>query len=75
VRIAERWGIGDDVDRNAKVDGATPEERDELRTAVEPHQRRITEWLNSFQGQLSDEAGAFMYMQLALEEMSVGNPR
>jgi hypothetical protein len=73
--IAERWGIGDDVERNAKVDGATPEERDELRTALRPHRERITEWLNSFHGQLSDEAGAFMYMQLAVEEMIVGNPR
>ncbi len=75
VPIAERWGISDDVDRNAKVDGATPEERDELRTALRPHRERITEWLNSFQGQLSDEAGAFMYMQLAVEEMILGNPR
>ena len=75
VPLAERWGIGDDVDRNAKVDGATPEERNELRTALEPLDSRITQWLNSFgQGAMTDEAAAFMYMQLALEEMTVGTP-
>ncbi len=73
VSLAERWGIGDDVDRNAKVDRATPEERTELKSALGPLDSRITEWLNSFgQGAMSDEAAAFMYMQLALEEMTVG---
>jgi hypothetical protein len=76
VPMAERWGIGDDVDRNAKVDRATAAEREELQTAVEPHHARITAWLDSFgQGQMSDEAGAFMYMQLALTEMQAGGPR
>jgi len=75
VPLAERWGIGDDVDRNAKVDRATPEERTELRSALAPLDSRITEWLNSFgQGAMTDEAAAFMYMQLALEEMTVGTP-
>jgi hypothetical protein len=76
VPMAERWGIGDDVDRIAKVDRATAAEREELRTAVEPHHDRITAWLNSFgEGQMSDEAAAFMYMQLALMEMQAGVPR
>jgi nucleotidyltransferase/DNA polymerase involved in DNA repair len=76
VPMAERWGIGDDVDRNAKVDRATSVERKELQTAVEPHNAGITAWLDSFgQGQMSDEAAAFMYMQLALTEMQAGPPR
>jgi hypothetical protein len=76
VPMAERWGIGDDVDRNANVDGASAAEREELRAAVEPHHARITAWLDSFgQGQMSDEAAAFMYMQLALTEMQAGGPR
>ncbi len=75
VPMAERWGIGDDVDRVAKGDRATAAEREELRAAVEPHHARITAWLNSFgQGPMSDEAAAFMYMQLALEEMQAGRP-
>jgi hypothetical protein len=76
VPLAERWGIGDDADRNTKVDQATPAEREELRAAVQPVHDRITAWLDSFgQGVMTDEAAAFMYMQLALEEMSAGEPR
>jgi hypothetical protein len=76
VPMAERWGIGDDVDRVAKGDRATAAEREELQAAVEPHHARITAWLDSFgQGQMSDEAAAFMYMQLALTEMLAGRRR
>ena len=75
VPLAERWGIGDDVDRNAAVDRATPAERAELERAVSPVHARITAWLDSFGQQLMpDEAAAFMYMQLALEEMRAGSP-
>jgi hypothetical protein len=70
VPLAERWGIGDDVDRNAAVDRATPAERAELERAIAPADARITAWLDSFRQQpMTDEAAAFMYMQLALEEM------
>ena len=70
IPLAQEWGIGDDVDRLAKVDSATPAQRAQLRRAVGPQQGRITQWLDSFeQGEMSPEAGAFMYMQLAIEEM------
>jgi hypothetical protein len=70
VPLAEKWGIGDDVDRNAKVERATPAERSELRAAITPASSSITTWLDSFGKEpMSDEAAAFMYMQLALEEM------
>lgn len=70
VPLAEKWGIGDDVDRNAKVDSSTPAERSELRAAITPASSSITTWLDSFgKDPMSDEAAAFMYMQLALEEM------
>ena len=73
VPFAERWGIGDDVDRNAAVDRATTAERAELERAIAPVDARITAWLNSFgQQPMPDEAAAFMYMQLALEEMRAG---
>jgi hypothetical protein len=75
VPLAERWGIGDDVERNAKVDKATDAERADLKNAVDPLSNRITAWLDSFpSGAMSDEAAAFMYMQLALEEMTAGRP-
>lgn len=70
VPLAEKWGIGDDADRSAKVESATPAERSELRAAITPVSSSITTWLDSFgKGPMSDEAAAFMYMQLALEEM------
>ena len=69
VSLAEKWGIGDD-DRSAKVESSTPAERSELRAAITPVASSITTWLDSFgKGPMSDEAAAFMYMQLALEEM------
>lgn len=59
--------------RGAKVSQATPEERARVRTAVAPFQDRITGWLNSFASNLMpDEAAAFMYLQLAIEEMPPG---
>lgn len=76
VPLAARWGIGDDVDRNAKVDKATDAERAELKNAIDPLSTRITAWLDSFPvgAPMTDEAAAFMYMHLALEEMTVGTP-
>jgi len=75
VPLAERWGIGDDVDRIAAVDGATAADRAELERAIAPSDARITAWLDSFRQQpMTDEAAAFMYMQLALEEMRAGTP-
>lgn len=74
IPLAHEWGIGDDAERLAKVDRATPAQRAELRRAVAPHQSRITQWLDSFgQREMSQEAATFMYMQLAIEEM-VGRP-
>jgi hypothetical protein len=71
--LAERWGIGDDVERNQKVSRATAAEREELRNAITPLSARITAFLDSFGGgAMTDEAAAFMYMQLALEEMLAG---
>ena len=76
VPLAQRWGIGDDVERNAKVESSTPAEREELRTAITPVQSRITTWLDSFgQGAMTNEAAAFMYMQLALEELPADGSR
>ncbi len=70
VPFAQRWGIGDDVARSERVQTATAAERSELRAAFSPRQARITAWLDSFgKGVMPDEAAAFMYTQLAIEEM------
>lgn len=70
VAFAQEWGIGDDVERGAKIERATSAERARVRAAVAPFQERITAWLNSFgRDPMPDEAAAFMYLQLAIEEM------
>ena len=70
VPFAQRWGIGDDVARSERLQKATAAERSELRAAFRPRQARITAWLDSFgQGAMPEEAAAFMYTQLAIEEM------
>lgn len=71
IPLADRWGIGDDVDREAALARATKAEQQELRRAVEAHASKITEWLDTFGADetMSDEAAAFMYMQLAVDEL------
>ena len=70
IPLAQHWGIGDDVIRNDVIAKSTPEERQTLRQSLAPRGARITAWLDSFPPNgLSDEAAAFMYMQLALEEL------
>ncbi|HWN45181.1 MAG TPA: hypothetical protein VNW71_23350 [Thermoanaerobaculia bacterium] len=70
VAFAQRWGIGDDVARSERVQKATAAERSDLRAAFGPRQARITAWLDSFgPGAMPEEAAAFMYTQLAIEEL------
>jgi hypothetical protein len=70
--LAERWGIGDDVIRGDCVDSASEEDKKELHDALNEPYDDITAWLDSFGDEpMSDEAAAFMYMQLALEEMGI----
>jgi hypothetical protein len=72
VPLAEKWGIGDDVERGGFIEQASADDRQALVQAITPHQSRITAWLDSFSTDpMSDEAAAFMYMQLAVEEMRV----
>lgn len=72
IPLAEKWGIGDDIIRNDFIDKSSRADMRELHDALtEPSSARITEWRNSFAGSpLSDEAAAFMYMEIALDEMS-----
>ena len=71
VPLAQRWGIGDDVARSEQLQKATAAERSELRAAFGPRQAQITAWLDSFrQGPMPEETAAFMYTQLAIEELN-----
>jgi hypothetical protein len=70
IPLAEKWGIGDDVERGEFIDQVTAAERQALIQAIAPHQGAITAWLDSFgTAPMTDEAAAFMYTQLAVEEM------
>jgi hypothetical protein len=70
VPLASQWGIGDDTERVEYIERSSAADRDALATALAPYHAEITVWLDSFDpGAMSDEAAAFMYMQLALEEM------
>ena len=72
--LAAEWGIGDDDERAQKMERSTREERAALRAAVLPHDQRITAWLDSFGtgAEMSEEAAAYMYLRLAIEEMPQG---
>jgi hypothetical protein len=68
--LASRWGIGDDVARMEYIERSSATDRAALDTALALYHAEITAWLDSFGSTaLSDEAAAFMYTQLALEEM------
>ncbi len=69
---AEKWGIGDDIIRNDFINKSTDAEKQELHNALYEPYERITAYLDSFgDDAMSDEAAAFMYMQLALDEMGI----
>jgi hypothetical protein len=68
---AEKWGIGDDIIRSEFQKIAKDIEKLELKTELEGRLLRINEWLDSFGNgkDMTEEAGAFMYMLLGLDEM------
>jgi hypothetical protein len=52
------------------IERSSQPDRQALAAALAPYHGEITAWLDSFgSGSMPDEAAAFMYMQLALEEM------
>ena len=70
--LAQKWGVGDDVERGALTEKATPAEKEALRAAAGPHRERINAWLDSFgQRPMPEEAAAFMYMLEAMDEMGI----
>jgi hypothetical protein len=73
IPLAEKWGIGDDIDRANIQSKASDQEKAQLVEALRGRNARITEWLDSYSGgaAMPREAGAFMYMQLGLDEMGL----
>jgi len=73
VPLAEYWGIGDDVLREMMQEGESPATKKARADAGHPHNAAITAWLDSLRTAepMSDEAAAFMYMQLGLTELEL----
>src|SRR5215210_3638311 len=70
IPLAQKWGIGDDIIRNDRIDKSTDAEKQELHDALDASNERVTDWLSSLpRGEISDEAAAFMHMGEALAEM------
>lgn len=72
VPLAGYWGIGDDAIRGDAVDAATTKEKQALCEALDGRVAAIDLWISSHaEGELSDEAAAFMYLLEAVEEMGL----
>ena len=72
IPIAAEWGIGDDVIRGDKGERASPEQKELFEAALTGRTARVTAWLDSFGSEpMSEEAGVFMYMLEALDEMGL----
>lgn len=73
IPFAEKWGIGDDLIRDDFQSTATKAEKQALADALRGRNARITEWLDAQPkgAPMTDEAAAFMYMQLGLDEMGL----
>ena len=70
--IAQRWGIGDDVERSELINKATAADKQALFDAVNPYRQQINAWLDSYgKNPMPDEAASFMYMLEAMEEMGI----
>jgi hypothetical protein len=70
IPLARKWGLSDDGARGYFVDRASDREKRELRQALQGREQAITDWIDSFApADMSEEAGCFMYMLEADEEM------
>lgn len=67
--LAEKWGISDDVIRINCIKAASPEEREELLSAVEQHRSELTAWLENTDVTQSEAWTAVAFMETAAAEM------
>ena len=70
VPLAEKWGIGDDIMRYDFGIKASMEEKQELSDKFNNRHELIRNWLNEFGDAklMTDEAAAYMYMAIAVDE-------
>ena len=74
IPLARKWGVGDDGSRGYFTNRASAKDKAALKKAL-PLKRRseIQDWLDSLgpRGITGDEAGAFVYLLEALDEMGI----
>ena len=70
IPLAELWGIGDDVVRNEIWQGATPQEKKDLKYRLQGRIEEITQWLDELDktGSATSAAGYFMFLLEGLDE-------
>lgn len=74
-KTAEKWGIQDEPTRIQLIRASTEYEINQLKVALWQREAEIESWIGSFSdGVLTDEAVAYMYMLVALEELAVDCP-
>jgi hypothetical protein len=73
IPFAEQWGIGDDIIRADFEEKSSDAEKQRFKLALTGRTAAVNAWLDSLpQGEpMSEEAAAFMYMLLALDEMKL----
>ena len=71
IPTAEKWGVGDDIEETASA-----EQKQEFQSRLKGRTEAVSAWLDSFGSEdMTEEAGHFMYMLSALEEMGIGPAR
>jgi len=73
IPMAEKWGIGDDIIRDDFETKTSIDEKQEFKKMLTGRTQQVTDWLDSFKDGLdmTVEAGHFMYMLEALDEMGL----
>ena len=73
IPMAEKWGIGDDVIRGGFEAKTAGLEKEAFKSKLKGRTTEVTEWLDSFKDglEMTEEAGYFMYMLEALDEMGL----
>jgi len=74
IPLARKWGVGDDPSRDYLTEHATARDKAALKNALPPKRRgEIQDWLDSLgpRGITGQEAGAFMYLLEALDELGI----
>ena len=71
IPMVEKWGIADNIIRWDFGKKTSEAEKQEFKAKLSGGTKEVTEWLDSFndEREISEEAGHFMYMLEALDEM------